>query len=352
VESRKLPSGKSLRPGGLLRRYPTLWPFLAMVALLALNAFLTPGFLHIEMRPGAAAWDFRLFGPLVDVLRNGAPVMMLAIGMTLVIALAGIDLSVGSVMVLAGTAAALLMTAHGQSVPLAIAAALGASLLVGLFNGALVTYVGLQPIIATLVFLVAGRGIAQTLTGDQNIRFDIPAFSLLGSGSFLGLPVPVYIVAATAALVALALHKTALGLYIEAIGSNARAARLAGLQVHAIRMLCYGFSGVCAGAAGIIVTADISQADVASCGLYLELDAILAVVIGGTSFSGGRPRLLGSLFGVIIMQTLTNVLVMHDVRSEHTLIVKAVVAMAVCLLQTPAAAGLIGRLSRAKARPA
>ena len=347
--SERLQSGERPPAGGLLRRYPTLWPFLAMLALLALNAFLTPGFLHIEMRLGDTAWDFRLFGPLVDVLRNGAPVMMLAIGMTLVIALAGIDLSVGSVMVLAGTSAALLMTAHGCSVPPAIAAALAAALVVGLFNGALVTYAGLQPIIATLVFLVAGRGIAQTLTGDQNIRFDVPGFSMLGSGTLLGLPVPVYIVAATAMAVALALHKTALGLYIEAIGSNARAARLAGLRVHAIRMLCYGFSGVCAGAAGLIVTADIRQADVASCGLYLELDAILAVVIGGTSFSGGRPRLLGSLFGVIIMQTLTNVLVMHNVPSEHTLIVKAVVAMAVCLLQTPAAAGLLGRLRRATA---
>jgi simple sugar transport system permease protein len=326
------------RVADTFRRHPTLWPLSAMVAILLWNVLFTPGFATLEVRGG------RLYGALVDILQNGAPVMLLAVGMTLVIALAGIDLSVGSVMALAGTVAALAMTGHGQPAWAAVAAALGAAMAVGAFNGAMVTGVGLQPIVATLVVLVAGRGIAQALTNDQKVRFEAPAFEFLGNGSLLGLPVPIFIAAGAALVAAVALRKTVLGLYIEAIGGSARAARLAGLPVHSVRMLVYTFCAMCAGLAGLIATAKIKQADVANCGLYLELDAILAVVIGGTSFAGGRPYLAGALSGAVIMRTLTMMLLMHNIPTEQTLIVKAVVAMAVCLVQTAAAARAAGRL--------
>jgi ribose/xylose/arabinose/galactoside ABC-type transport system permease subunit len=285
-----------------------------------------------------------VFGTLVDLFRNGAPVMLLAVGMTLVIALGGIDLSVGSVMALVGAAAALLVTEHGRSVPVAIAAALGVGLLVGACNGALVTYGGIQPIIVTLVMLVTGRGLAQTLTHDQKVRFESPAFEVLGSGSVLGLPVPMFIVAAVALLVGLLLRKTVLGLYVEAIGGNPKAARLCGLRVDAIRMVAYLACALCAGVAGLIAAADIKEADVANSGLYLELDAILAVVLGGTSLTGGHANLVGSLLGALFIQTLTTMLQMRGVLTEHTLIIKALVALGVCFVQTAAFARLAQRL--------
>jgi simple sugar transport system permease protein len=324
------------------RRSPVFWPLLALVALLLFNVFFTPNFARLEIRDG------RLFGSLIDILQNGAPVMLLSIGMTLVIASCGIDLSVGSMMALAGAVAALLITRQPQPtpVPLAVLAALGVALLVGAWNGMLVAHLRLQPIVATLVMLVAGRGLAQTLTGDQKVRFEMPAFEFIGNGSLLGLPIPLFIVAGVALLVFLALRKTVLGMYLAATGLNAPAARLCGLRVGTIRIFVYAFSGFCAGVAGLIATADIKEADVANCGLYLELDAILAVVIGGTSLMGGRPILLGSLIGAAIMQTLTVMLQMHGVITEHTLIIKAMVALAVCFMQSPSFEGLTGRVLR------
>jgi simple sugar transport system permease protein len=181
-----------------------------------------------------------------------------------------------------------------------------------------------------------GRGLAQVLTNDQKIRFENPAFEYLANGDFCGLPFPIVLTGLLAMLVLLALRKTVLGMFLEAIGGNLQAARLCGLRIHAVRIGVYALSGLCAGVAGLIATADIKEADVANCGLYLELDAILAVVIGGTSLNGGRPVLIGSLLGALVMQTLTVMLQMRGVVTEHTLIVKALVALAVCALQSPA----------------
>ncbi|WNG35332.1 ABC transporter permease [Archangium violaceum] len=314
------------------------WPLVALVALLVFNLIFTTGFARLEFRDG------RLFGALVDIFQNGAPVMLLAVGMTLVIALGGIDLSVGSVMALAGAVAALLMTEQGQSVPVSVAVALGTALVVGALNGALVTYGSVQPIIVTLVTLVMGRGVAQALTQDQKVRFENPSFEFIGNGTVVGLPVPVLIVAVVFVLVALLLRKTATGLYIEATGGNPQAARLCGLRVHTIQMTAYMASGLCAGLAGLIAAADIKEADVANSGLYLELDAILAVVLGGTSLTGGRANLVGSIIGATFIQTLTIMLQMRGVITEHTLIIKAIVALGVCFMQTAAFERLVRRL--------
>jgi simple sugar transport system permease protein len=261
--------------------------------------------------------------------------MLLAVGMTLVIATAGIDLSVGSVMALCGAVAALGMTERGWGIPVAIAAALIVGLCAGLWNGVLVTFLGLQPIIATLVLLVAGRGLAQAITGDQKIRFELPVFEQLATGAIYGVPTPAIIAIGAALAVMILLRGTVLGLYIEAVGTNPRAARLCGLPVHRIRLAAYGISGLCAAAAGLIATAEIKEADVANSGLYAELDAILAVVIGGTSLSGGKPRIVGSILGVLIMRILTTMLQMHSIATEQTLVLKASVALAVCLMQAP-----------------
>ncbi|MDY7231020.1 ABC transporter permease [Hyalangium rubrum] len=323
-------------------RHRNFWPLVALAALLVFNLLFTTGFARMEFRDG------RLFGTLVDIFQNGAPVMLLAVGMTLVIALGGIDLSVGSVMALSGAVAALLMTEQGLSVPVSIAAALALALGVGAVNGALVTYGGVQPIIVTLVTLVMGRGLAQTLTGDQKVRFENPAFEFIGNGTVLGLPFAPLLVAAVALVVWLLLRKTATGLYLEAMGGNPQAARLCGLRVHVIRMLAFMACALCAGFAGLIAAADIKEADVANAGLYLELDAILAVVLGGTSLTGGRANLVGSLIGATFIQTLTIMLQMRGVITEHTLIIKAIVALTVCFMQTPSFERLVRRLRPAE----
>ena len=320
------------------------WPLVALAALLVFNLIFTPGFARVELRDG------RLFGTLVDIFQNGAPVMLLAVGMTLVIALGGIDLSVGSVMALSGATAALLMTEHGQSVPVGVVAALGVALVAGALNGALVTFAGIQPIIVTLVTLVMGRGLAQTLTHDQKVSFEIPTFEFIGNGTVLGLPFPALLVAVVALLAGLLLRKTATGLYIEAMGGNPQAARLCGVRIHVIRILAFMACSLCAGMAGLIAAADIKEADVANAGLYLELDAILAVVLGGTSLTGGRANLVGSLIGAVFIQTLTVMLQMRGVITEHTLIIKAIVALAVCYMQTPAFDRLMQRVRPAEAK--
>jgi galactofuranose transport system permease protein len=318
------------------------WPLVALAALLVFNLLFTTGFARLELRDG------RLFGTLVDIFQNGAPVMLLSVGMTLVIALGGIDLSVGSVMALSGAVAALLMTEAGQGVPVAVLGALGVALLVGACNGALITYGGIQPIIVTLVTLVMGRGVAQALTHDQKVRFEVPAFEFIANGTFLSLPVPLFLILLVGLLVGGVLRKTVAGLYLEALGGNPQAARLCGLRVHVIRLLAYMTCALCAGLAGLIAAADIKEADVANAGLYLELDAILAVVLGGTSLTGGRANLVGSLIGATFIQTLTTMLQMRGVITEHTLIIKAVVALGVCFMQTPVFERRLRRLRRAE----
>jgi ribose/xylose/arabinose/galactoside ABC-type transport system permease subunit len=329
-----------------LSHHPSLWPALALFILLLTASLAEPSFAHIHFQ------NSRLYGHIIDILRNGSIVMLLATGMTLVIATAGIDLSVGSVMAIAGALAALLITEHHTSASLAITLALAAGLLLGLWNGALVAFLNLQPIIATLVLLVAGRGLAQTLTSDQKLPLSTPLLDALAHGAILGLPAPLWLAAALAAITAAALRYTILGMAIEAVGGNSRAAALCGLRVSGTRLLVYGFSGICAAFAGLIAAADIGQADVTASGVNLELDAILAVVIGGTSLRGGRPNIFGSLMGAALMQTLTVLLIMRGIITEYTLIVKAAVAVIVCAAHSPVLADQARRfLSRRSAAP-
>ena len=206
----------------------------------------------------------------------------------------------------------------------------------GLFNGMLVAVFRLQPIVATLLLMVAGRGVAQLVTNGQIVTFENPAVQSLGNGSWLGLPVPVWIFVAVFAAIAALSRWTALGLFIEAVGSNPEAARLSGLSVSGIRTAVYAVSGVCAGIAGLITTSDVKAADANNAGLYLELDAILAVAIGGTSMAGGRFSLVGTLFGVLLMQAVSTTVFTRGVPPEATLVLKAVIVVAVCLLQSDA----------------
>ncbi|SMO41844.1 ABC transporter permease [Paracoccus laeviglucosivorans] len=304
---------------------------IALVVVLLLIALISPGFFNVTVQGG------RLYGSLIDVGVRVAPVALLAVGMTLVIATKGIDLSVGAVMAITGAVAASLV-ADGQPVIVVLAVSLALGLICGIWNGVLVAFLDIQPIIATLILMVAGRGIAQLVTGGVILTFNDPAFSFIGSGAVLGIPMPILIWLATGLVVGLLVRRTALGLLIEAVGINRRASMLVGVRARFLILATYAISGLCAAMAGMIVTADIRGADANNAGLWLELDAILAVVIGGTALSGGRFSITASLIGALIIQALNTGILMSGWPPEFNLIVKAVVIVAILTLQSPAVA--------------
>ncbi len=311
-----------------------LWPLLALALLLLFNFFFTPGFFRIEVRDG------HLYGILIDIADRAAPVMLIAIGMTLVIATGGVDLSVGAVMAISGAIAAHVVAERGQPLALAVGLALGASLLAGMWNGALVAYLRVQPIVATLILMVSGRGIAQLVGKRVGQIIEVPpaahpGFAMIGNGAFLGLPFTLTLVVLALLAVALLTRRTAAGLFIEAVGNNRVASRFAGINERLVTVTVYGLTGFCAGIAGLIAASDINAADASYAGVNLELDAILAVVLGGTALAGGRFYLFGAMLGALIIQAMTTTILTRNVPVQLTLVVKAIVVVAVCLLQAP-----------------
>ncbi|HEY9066356.1 MAG TPA: ABC transporter permease [Burkholderiaceae bacterium] len=316
------------------------WPCVTLAVLLAVNAAFNPGLWHLQWRDG------HLYGSLIDILNRAAPLAIVSLGMTLVIATRGIDISVGAVVAISAAVAALMI--GGQLVVkdgaqtyvsrfpmwLALAGALGIALLAGLWNGLLVAGVGMQPIIATLILMVAGRGIAQLITGGQIITVYYAPYFFLGSGFLLGLPFSLFIVAALWLALQLALTRTALGLFIQAIGINPAAARMAGVPQRAISVCVYVLCGFAAGLAGLLISSNVKSADGNNAGLLMELDAILAVTLGGTLLTGGRFSLAGSVLGALIIQTLTSTIYSIGVPPEVNLVVKASVVFVVMLLQS------------------
>ncbi|OXJ26393.1 sugar ABC transporter permease [Burkholderia sp. HI2714] len=326
-----------------LFRHPLAWPALTLVLLFALDVAHRPGFLSIALLDG------HLFGAPVDILNRAAPLVIVSLGMTLVIATRGIDISVGAIVAIAGAAAAIVLDGDPSRVGAALAAALGVGLLAGAWNGLLVAFVGMQPIIATLILMVAGRGVAQLLTGGQIIPIGAPGYLALGGGYLAAVPCAVWIALATIAATALLVNRTALGLFIRAIGVNPVATRLVGLRSGAIVFGVYLCSGVMSALAGILASSNVRSADGNNAGLLLELDAILAVTLGG------RFSLAGSVLGALIIQTLTYTTYSIGVPPEATLVVKAVVVIVVTLIQSDAARALVVRhasrlLSSARSR--
>ena len=312
-----------------LNQHRLFWPVAALLLVLGLNAFFGRNFFDLEWRDG------HLYGALVDILRQGAPGIILAVGMTLVIATGGVDLSVGSVMALAGTVAAMLVTKTDLHFGLVVAAALGVATIAGLWNGILVARVRIQPIVATLIFMVAGRGLARFLAGGQ-IQFTHTSFVSLANGYFLGLPFPVTIMVVLIAIATVVTRRTAVGLFIESVGSNSTASRYAGINARSVKTLVYGFSGLCAGIAGLIDASNVQAADPSRAGEMMELDAIFAVVVGGAALTGGRFSLAGSVIGGLLLRSLTLTMYNLGVAPAVAPLPKAVVIVVVCLLQSPA----------------
>jgi len=317
------------------------WPVAILALLLLYNLITNPHFFAVSVRDG------HLYGSLIDILNRASPLMIIAMGLTLVIATHGIDISVGAVVAISGAVAAALIGGElvmsggtgmedvtSSPLPVVIAVALGSALVCGMWNGTLVGLLGMQPIVATLILLGSGRGVAQLITDGQIITIYYSPYYVLGNGFLLGLPVPLFIAAAVAAVLMLLTRKTALGLFIEAIGINPVASRLAGIRARGITLACYAVCGLCAGIAGLIESSYIKSADGNNAGLLIELDAILAVVFGGTSLAGGRFSLRGSILGALILQTLTHTIYSIGVPPQITLFVKGVVVLAVSILQS------------------
>jgi simple sugar transport system permease protein len=304
-----------------------VWPLAGLLILLAFNALFTPGFFQLELVEG------RLIGTPVHIAVQASRIILVATGMTLVIATRGVDLSVGSVMAISGATAAVLGSG-GTPFPLLLAAGLAVGAAVGFSNGLLVAALRIQPIIATLIFMVLGRGVAMLITGGQPRPLHNEALLFLGSGHLLGLPLPPLIALAVLLLTAAVLRITPLGLFISATGSNETASRLAGLPSARIKILVYLFCGVAAAFAGLITAARVETADPARLGELVELDAIFAVVVGGTALTGGRFTLAGSLIGALLIQTLSLTMINQGMPPEITPAPKALVILAVCLLQS------------------
>lgn len=299
------------RTSGFDRAKLTRWAqdygvYVAVAVLFVGNVLFTENFL--------AAANFR------TQLIQAAPVCIVALGMALVIGTEGVDLSVGSVMALA---AAVIPLYLGYGVAAAIVVALLVGLVVGLFNGVLVAFLRIQPIVATLGLLVAGRGLALVLAGGQLKDIDDPNFLQLGTGEILGVPIVVAVAAVLCVIVWFAVSRTTFGRRLVAIGDNRRASTLAGLPVRRVLVTVYAISGVLAAIAGVLATARLGAGDPANAGQLMELSAITAVVVGGTPLSGGKVRILGTVMGALLMQLVRATLIKHDLPDSTAQMVQA-----------------------------
>ncbi len=332
-----------------VRHSGIFWPLVALSLVFLFNLIFSPNFFRLEIKNG------HLFGSLVDVVNRGSPLMLVAIGMTCVIATAGVDLSVGAVIAIS---AAVVTTMIGSvtgitQTPLwiAVVAALVASLLCGLWNGLLVSRGHIRPMVATLVLMVAGRGIAQLITNGQIITIYYDPFFFIGGGYLLGLPFAVFIVAAVFAIAWLLTRRTAIGLFIESVGTNASSSFHSGINEANIKLVIYTFCGLCAGIAGLIISSNLKSADANNAGLLIELDGILAVVIGGTLMSGGRFSLAGSVIGALLVQSVSTTIYSLGVPPEVVQVVKAVVVLAVVLLYSDVVKTGLDKLSQRQGVP-
>jgi simple sugar transport system permease protein len=317
-------------------------PVAALVLLILVNTVSRPSFLAITVRDG------QLYGSLIDILRNSAPLMLVALGMTIVIATRGIDLSVGALMAVSGAVALTIIDGSGTpenpaTLALAITVAVLVTLGFGLWNGFLVSVLGIQPIIATLVLMLAGRGIALLITGGFITTVTSAPYRFMAQGYVLGLPFAFFV--SVVAIVAMVLieRRTALGMLTEAVGINPEASRLAGVRSRGIVWGAYAASGLLAGLAGILYSSNIMAADANAAGQYIELDAILAVVLGGTSLMGGKFSLAGTVIGVFTIQTLKSTITFLGVPPAVSPLFLAIVVVIVVLTQSSRVRGWAAR---------
>lgn len=313
-------------------------PIVCLIAVLLINVITTPGFFKVSINNGV------LYGYIIDVINRASELVILAVGMTLVTAASGgQDISVGAVMAVAGAACCQILSGGEVSVNslaapmiMAILAAFIVSVICGAFNGFLVAKLNIQPMVATLILYTAGRGIAQLITKGQITYIRVDSYKVLGG--YIGkcpIPTPIFVGILVVVVIYLVLKKTALGLYIESVGINGTASRLVGLNSTMIKFLTYVLCGLLAGVAGIVASSRIYSADANNIGLNLEMDAILAVALGGNVLGGGKFSLMGSVIGAYTIQALTTTLYAMNVSADQLPVYKAIVVIIIVTLQSP-----------------
>lgn len=337
-----------------IRENQLFWPLVALALILIFDAIFSPGFFKIGILDG------HLFGNLIDVVNDGAPLMLVAIGMTMVIATGGVDLSVGAVIAISAALATVLINpalgthlitndiltkdATNTPLPIIVLVCLAAGTLCGFWNGILVSRARIQPMVATLILMVAGRGIAQLITNGQIMTIYYTPYFWFGNGFIAGLPVSVYIVVLVLVLTWLAVRRTSTGLFVESVGINAKSTFYSGINEKNVKLLVYTFSGFCGGVAGLILSSYVHSTDANNIGLGYELDAILAVVLGGTLMTGGRFSLVASALGALVIWAFTISMYTFGVPAAALLAAKAVLVLIVILLYSDYARRFINRL--------
>ena len=293
-----------------VKNYSMVFFFLTLIVL---NAIFTPGFLST--------------GTLDNTLRQVFPIMLVALGMTLVISSGGIDISVGAIMAVSAAVTARLFTAD-IGVTAAVAGGVLAACLCGLLNGVLISKFRIQPIIVTLIVMFAGRGVAQMILGEFPVSLMGTTFETFGRERIAGVPIQVVIMTAAIAIMFFVARKTAFARRVEAIGDNRRAARLVGINILRVTIGVYVLCAILCAVAGVMEAARGGRVDAGRLGMFIELDAIAAVAIGGTCFSGGRARILGTVFGAVLVQLVTVIVNMNNIEYHYSLILKALVLIA------------------------
>lgn len=333
-----------------LTQNPLFLPLVCVLLVLAVNMVydIAQGnafydFFRITMQASASGNQL-LSGRLITILNRGSEVAILAIGMTLVVsASAGTDISVGSVMALCASFCCMLVAGFGVSsvddvaIPRLLLGLLGALVMgcvCGAFNGALVAYLNIQPMVATLILWSAARAIGLLLCNNLIVYVRTDEYAVFGG--YIGfMPTPIIIAAICILVVSLVLKHTAMGMYIQSVGINKKASRIAGLNSKRIIFMCYLLCGLCAGIAGIVNSSRITSADANNIGLNMELDAILAVALGGNSLGGGRFNLAGSIIGAYTIQAITTTMYNLGVSSAVAPVFKAVVVIVIVVIQAP-----------------
>ena len=333
---------KKLDLSGIARSKVT-WAVVAEALILLVCLFVRPEFFKISYQPSTGM----LYGNVIDIINRSSEITIIAMGMTLVIALGGTDLSVGALVAVSGAIALkflrwdptnpLYQTPGDYTVYpffLVLVVPLVVCALMGMFNGFLIAKGEMQPIIATLILMVCGRGIAQITTNGKQFTTQYSPFRVIGQGSFLYLPMPIIITAVVIAGVALFVRKTAFGTFVESVGINRRASRLSGINAQRIIFMVFALTGFLSGISGLIYSSRIMSNDSNNAGLNFEMDAILAVVIGGTSMTGGKFSLVGTVLGSIIIRTIVNLVYYFGIAAEATMAFKAMIIALVIVLQS------------------
>ena len=290
--------------------------FLVLLAIVAANAVLTPNFAtprNVEIT-------------LIQIVF----IALVGTGMTLVMALGGIDLSVGAVMGLVSVVVVHLLP-YGLGVVLPACLLIG--LVIGLWNGLIVTVFAAQPLLVTLASVIWVRGLAQVISGGRKEYFQDPTMQFVGLGRVLGLPLQVVVTAVIVAIAAYLTRRSLFGRRLAAIGGNRSAARLAGLPIPTTTITAYAVCSTLAALAGVFVTARVGSSDPTNFGVLIELDAIAAAVVGGTAVAGGRANVFGAVVGALLLQLVTAAMIMNNISFQYSLVAKAAIILFAVYLQ-------------------